>query len=60
MDLGRGLDSPNSSWAPSWAVDPRWQFGATGGLGTGDRVLRFGNGEAKSGEGSVAVGLRAI
>lgn len=56
MDLRRGLGGPDGSGAPSRPVDPRRQIGLSGGFGS----LRFGDGEAESGEGSVAVGFGAV
>lgn len=60
MDLGRRFYCPNGPRAPSWAVDPRRQIGATGGSGTGGRVIGLGDGEAESSEGSVAVRSHAV
>lgn len=58
MDLGRGRWGSDGPGFLNQPVDPiRHGIGDTGGCGTGGtRVWGFGDGEAESGEGSVAVG----
>lgn len=56
MDLGRGLRGPDGSRAPTRPINP----GRQSGLSRGFRALRLSDGEAESGEGSVAVRIGAV